>query len=601
MLKRIVSLIVLFGVVASLVAWPKGGEAQQDAHFFDETDHWVSGYFLQKWRNTPNALFVLGLPISAPFEEESFTNPGEFYRVQYFERAILEEHPENYGKDDNKYYILGRLLGNHITRDRQHEESFLPVADPGDGSWFPETQHTLRNSPAPFRTFFQNNGALEVFGYPISEQFQEVNQADGETYWVQYFERQRMEWHPNEPDPAYQILLGLLGSEYRDANHQGNPSFSPESPDNPPEGYTPPPVQPDQPQSSDFIYGYNATLYLDGAAWQDRERVLQISKNSQVYWIRQQIAWADIEDRSGAYYWAELDDIVNDVHNAGMKLLITVVKSPTWYTSNGTHGLPSSDHFGDFGRFMGAMAERYKGKVQAYEVWNEQNRACENGGDCSTAGGVGGYVGDASHYVGMLNAAYNAIKAADPNAIVVSGAPTSTETNDYNIAMSDSSYIQAMLSNANFKADAVGVHPGGHNNPPDAMWPDNPGPGEWSNSREFYFRRVEDVRQAMVNAGRSDLPIWITEFGWATANNTPGYEYGSEISYETQAEWIVRAFQKGRYDYPWVTAMFLWNLNFSVAWQGAHDNPMHEQASFSVINPDWSPRPAWHAIQSMPK
>jgi hypothetical protein len=247
------------------------------------------------------------------------------------------------------------------------------------------------------------------------------------------------------------------------------------------------------------------------------------------------------------------------------------------------------------------MAARYQGRVHAYEIWNEQNRACENGGDCQTAGGIGGEVASADYYVDMLAAAYDAVKANDANAIVVSGGPTSTETNRADIAMSDTAYIRDMLGHPNFRADAIGVHPGGHNNPPDTMWPDNPGPEPWQNSREFYFRRIEDVIQSAKEAGRGDMPLWVTEFGWATANTTPGYEYGNEISYEMQADWIVRAFNMGRYEYPEVQAMFLWNLNFSISWQGAHNDPMHEQASFSVLNPDWSPRPAWHAIQAIPK
>ncbi len=620
MLKRTVHIFLLLTMIATLGAFPQLGRAQERAHYFEETGYWVSDYFLRTWKNTPNALFTLGYPISQPFEEESFTNPGETYLVQYFERAVLEEHPENFGQENNQYYILGRLMGRLAAQDLQGQEPFQPVADLGDNSWFNETQHTLRNDPAPFRTFWEQNGGVQTFGYPISEQFQQTNEADGQTYWVQYFERQRMEWHPEQADPAYQIMLGLLGNEQRDMYHQGNPAFQPQSRDVVPpvagqplgdEVVTQQPQQPagggdvpaGQPVSpGEFVYGYNTTLYLDETAWQDRERVLQISKNSLVYWVRQQIAWKDIEDSSGAYYWAELDDIVEDVHNADMKLLLNVVQSPSWYTSNGSHGMPSPENYGAFANFMGAMAERYRGKVQAYEIWNEQNRACENGGDCATAGGTGGYVASADDFVTMLNAVYNAIKASDPNAIVVSGAPTSTETNDPNIAISDVTFMRQMLSNPQFRADAVGVHPGGHNNPPDTMWPDNPGPEGWQDSREFYFRRVEDIRQVVVESGMSHIPIWITEFGWATDNNTPGYEYGNQISPEMQRDWIVRAFQIGRHDYhPWVQAMFLWNLNFSVAWKGAHNNDMHEQASFSVINSDWTPRPAWHGIQAMPK
>lgn len=599
MLKRILTTVVLLATLVTMLAWPQAGTAQSSvpatpppyqARYFSQTGHSAVNYFLEFWKNTPNALFVLGYPISAPFIEESFTNPGEYYRVQYFERAVLEEHPENFGKDNNRFYILGRLMGTRMVQGRENEAPFQAVNDPGDGTWDAATGHTLRNSPAPFRDFWLNNGGLEVFGRPLSEQFQEVNQADGQVYWVQYFERQRMEWHPNESDPQYRVLLGLLGNESRDANHAGNSAFSYRSRDNA------------LPQP--FIYGFNAHLYAEGTAWQDRNRVLELSKNAQVYWIRQQVAWQDLHDVSGAIYWAELDDIVADAHNAGVKLLLSVVRAPSWATSNGSHGLPSRDRFDDFAYFMGQMAARYRGRVQAYEIWNEQNRACENGGDCSRDGGVGGRVASADYYVDMLAAAYDAIKAADPYAIVVSGAPTSTETNSPNIAISDTEFARQMFANAKFRShvDAIGVHPGGHYNPPDTMWTDNPGPGpNWRTSREFYFRRVEDIRQVMINNGMADKQIWITEFGWATQNNTPGYEYGNSISYQQQSDWIVRAFQMGRRDYaPWVGAMFLWQLNFAVPWK-ALGNELHEQASFGVINGDWSLRPSYLAIQSMPK
>jgi hypothetical protein len=559
------------------------------SQYYNETQHASMNSFLSFWRRTPNALFVLGYPISQPFIEESFTNPGEFYRVQYFERAVLEEHPENAG---SQYYILGRLMGNQIIKGREGEAAFQQVGDPGDDTFDDLTGHTLRNDPAPFRQFWQNNGGLEVFGRPKSEQFQEVNQADGKTYWVQYFERQRMEWHPDEAQPQYRILLGLLGNEYRDAKHKGEAAFAPIGPDQVPQ-------PPQQPQSSGMIYGFNAILYGQGwAPWQDRQRVLRVSKEAGVYWIRQQVRWTDLQGPPGdpcySICWGELDNIVNDASNAGVKLLLSIVAAPSWATPDGNNGLPSRDHFGDFNNFMGQMAARYKGKVQAYEIWNEENLAHENGGR----------VANASFYMDMLVGASQAIRATDPGAIIVSGPPSSTETNRSDIAISDTTFYRQMFADPRFRAsvDVVGVHPGGQSNPPDTMWPDNPGPGPgWVTSREFYFRRVEDARAAMVESGLGDMKIWITEFGWATRNNTPGYGFGNNISYDEQAQWIVRAFEMGRNDYsPWVGAMFLWQLNFAVPWK-YQGNELHEQASFGVLNGDWSPRPSYIAIQQMAK
>ena len=56
---------------------------------------------------------------------------------------------------------------------------------------------------------WQNNGGLFVNGYPITDEFQE-QLSDGNTYSVQYFERARFEFHPENAAP-YNVLLGALG------------------------------------------------------------------------------------------------------------------------------------------------------------------------------------------------------------------------------------------------------------------------------------------------------------------------------------------------------------------------------------------------------
>jgi hypothetical protein len=85
--------------------------------------------------------------------------------------------------------------------------------------------------------------------------------------------------------------------------------------------------------------------------------------------------------------------------------------------------------------------------------------------------------------------------------------------------------------------------------------------------------------------------------GWATQNNTPGYEYGNYVSLDQQAEYLEGALYRTLFQYSeWVGAVFIWNLNFAVLWQ-EQGNPLHEQASFGILNPDWSPRPAFTRVQ----
>ena len=63
-----------------------------------------------------------------------------------------------------------------------------------------------------FVDYWRTHGGLPVYGYPISEPVTEVSQADGKPYMVQYFERNRLEYHPELPE-AYRVSLGLLGAE----------------------------------------------------------------------------------------------------------------------------------------------------------------------------------------------------------------------------------------------------------------------------------------------------------------------------------------------------------------------------------------------------
>lgn len=318
---------------------------------------------------------------------------------------------------------------------------------------------------------------------------------------------------------------------------------------------------------------------------------LVMARDAGFGWVRQQIHWKDQEGPAGNYVWGELESIINDVSAQNLKLLISIVQAPGFYTLNGGNGMPANPD--SLGNFVAALAERYKGKIGAIEIWNEQNLAYENGGQV--------LVKDAGHYVELLKAAYTRIKAVDPSIYVIAGPPASTATNGPGVAVDDMSYFKAMFEYQNGiirnYMDAQAVHPGGSANPPDTIWPDNPSKADgWTTDRTFYFRRVEDVRTLMVDKGMQDIPIWITEFGWATQNDSPGFEFGNQVSYQQQAEYIVGAMRRTAEQYPYVGAMFLWNLNFGPikAQQGL---PYHEQASFSILDGSYNPRPAYWAIQ----
>ncbi len=146
----------------------------------------VSPYFYRHWLNA-GGLPIYGYPIAEAQQEGSKV-------VQYFERARLEydlngsaSQPINVG-----------LLGRELTAGRT-DAAFANTTQKPDALFFNETQHNLTGD---FRAFWESNGGLNAFGFPIGEDFSENGKV------VQYFERVRFEW----VEPG-KVSLGLLGVE----------------------------------------------------------------------------------------------------------------------------------------------------------------------------------------------------------------------------------------------------------------------------------------------------------------------------------------------------------------------------------------------------
>ena len=174
--------------------------SEGESRYFAQTGHFLRGIFLEYWE-THGALPILGLPITEALVEDGLT-------VQYLERARLEWHPE-ISRNPSRQVLLTRLgaistESRGLFFDRLQAGSNTPTS-----FFFNETGHNLSNA---FLTYWQRNGGLAVFGYPISEEIVERNQADRREYTVQYFERNRFEWHP-ERNAANNVQLGLLGVE----------------------------------------------------------------------------------------------------------------------------------------------------------------------------------------------------------------------------------------------------------------------------------------------------------------------------------------------------------------------------------------------------
>ncbi len=168
-----------------------------DNVYFAQTQHFMSSGFKTFWQGHGGAE-ILGYPLTEEFSEKD-SSTGEQMTVQYFQRAKLEYRPSA----PEGQRITVALLGLTLTADRSFPK-VDPVQDNDNRRYFPETGHTISLG---FKDFWEANGGLAAFGYPISEEFTE----NGRT--VQYFQRARFEYNPNSNSDGANVTLGLLGQE----------------------------------------------------------------------------------------------------------------------------------------------------------------------------------------------------------------------------------------------------------------------------------------------------------------------------------------------------------------------------------------------------
>ncbi len=205
--RALVTGLLLCAMLASASAYApitRANTQSNDSHYFPETRHTVAGTFWKYWQDH-GGLTQQGYPISEEFPEASDLD-GKQYTVQYFERAVFEMHPEK----QPPYNVLLSQLGTFQYRTRYTAEGAPgQQANTSPGSLlFKETGH---RAGGKFLDYWNKNGGLAQQGFPISDEFSEKSDLNGNTYTVQYFERAVFEMHP-EKDPPYDVLLSQLGT-----------------------------------------------------------------------------------------------------------------------------------------------------------------------------------------------------------------------------------------------------------------------------------------------------------------------------------------------------------------------------------------------------
>ena len=200
-MKRSLVLLMLASLSLSALIVAAPANAAPRERCFAETGYCVAGAILAYWERH-GGLPVFGYPIT-PLRMEQLE--GQALPVQWFERDRLEDHGA-------LGVMAGRLGAESLVAQGTPWETLSPaVVTPPGCRYFAQTRHTLCE---PFLSYWNRNGGLARFGYPLSEpQLESVGNWEGT---VQYFERRRMEHHTELAGTPYEVLLGLLGRTAQD-------------------------------------------------------------------------------------------------------------------------------------------------------------------------------------------------------------------------------------------------------------------------------------------------------------------------------------------------------------------------------------------------
>lgn len=298
----------------------------------------------------------------------------------------------------------------------------------------------------------------------------------------------------------------------------------------------------------------------------DVEVVLDQLEAAGVGWIRLDVGWTSVEGRGrgriSPWYVRRVDRVVDAAARRGIRVLAMLWATPPW--ANGGAGRTTAPRAArDYARIAGWAAARYRGRVDAWQVWNEPNRRQFF---AST---------DPEAYVRILRPAYRAIKRGDPRATVVLAGP----------AYNDTAWLEAVYrAGAGGHFDVLATHP--YPVPADS-------PPERSRADAVEaIEEVAQVRALMVRRNDADLPIWFTELGWSTHRNTPEtapWERG--VSRRTQGDYMVRTLRLLRQRHPYVENVF---------WYTARDRATGDPHldNYGLLTRAMRPKPAYERLRA---
>ena len=296
----------------------------------------------------------------------------------------------------------------------------------------------------------------------------------------------------------------------------------------------------------------------------DMARTGQLLQDSKAGWVRMQLDWnwLDADPELIAMY----DEAVDVARASGSRVLLIASQTPSWASGSAIEESPPLDP-NTYGDWLRTMVEHFKGRVDAYEIWNEPDTA-----NFWPSGP------NAAEYVALLKAGHAAVKGVDPSATVVFGG----------LVGGNRTYLEeayAAEPELGRWFDVMAVHPYvAFAGAPDEikLGPD----GHIDRTSFASYRELHDI----LVANGDDKPMWITEFGYATTSQS---QYWGGVDEATQADFLRRAYEFVEQD-PYLEVLYWYNLRNNF-WAPEADT---WEDQLGLVRADFTPKPAYEAFRS---
>ncbi len=364
---------------------------------------------------------------------------------------------------------------------------------------------------------------------------------------------------------------------------------------------------------------FNLHLEPDPAAV---DRTFELARELGARYVRMQVPWEDIEIHGRGDFtdrrneatigvvssWAKYDRIVASAVAHNIELIMRVDRPPAWACERGCttpefraglavdgNSTGPPDDLADYGRFLATLVRRYRGQVRFFQIWNEPNLKNEWGWQDPKP----------ADFLALLRVGYEAVKSANPEAVVLFPGLAPTDGLDPRAPMTELEYLDAIytLGGAAY-FDIMAAQNYGLGQPPtEHRYIFLRGHDNWNWRHPIDTRndvsRVVLLREVMERHSDLATPVWVTEFGYnAAPDDIPPerrFVWGPPVDEETKGRYLVAQIERARREWPWMGVMNVWMLRYGGY---ADPDPADPTPYFALVSRDWQLMPSYQIVQA---